>query len=142
MNKLENKMKVIFNEYKITTSKEKDYNKWDYQISLLGKKMGNLKRFEKADIISNFIKQVILWHNLSLNYNEVIQLLEFFIGKGYDNRMIVNSIVENINLKNENTIKEKIIDYDEIHVKYNSILQKKLKNFESDFLILSTKYRV
>lgn len=138
MNKFENEIKTILHDYKITVSKDDNYNQWNHEASLLGKKIGALRKAQKREVIANFLEIIIRWNNLKLDNHNAIILIEYFIGKHYDVRLILNLLSEKIDInKNYQGV---VIDFDSLEKQYFSIMEKRIDDFERNFSEIIEKY--
>lgn len=138
MNKFENEIKTILHDYKITVSKDDNYNQWNHEVSLLGKKIGALRKAQRREVIANFLEIIIRWNNLKLDNHNAIILIEYFIGKHYDVRLILNLLSEKIDI-NKN-YQGYVIDFDSLEKQYFSIMEKRIDDFERNFSEIIEKY--
>lgn len=138
MNKFENEIKTILHDYKITVSKDDNYNQWNHEASLLGKKIGALRKAQKREVIANFLEIIIRWNNLKLDNHNAIILIEYFIGNHYDVRLILNLLSKKIDI-NKNYQGE-VIDFDSLEKQYFSIMEKRIDDFERNFSEIIEKY--
>lgn len=138
MNKFENEIKTILHDYKITASKDDNYNQWNYEASLLGKKIGTLRKSQKREVIANFLETIIRWNNLKLDNNNAILLIEYFIGKHYDVRLILSLLSKKIDINKNH--QGYVIDFYSLETQYISIMEKRISNFEHKFSEMIEKY--
>lgn len=139
MEQFENDIKLILQTYKITASKDENYNQWEFEISRLGKKIGTLRRQQKRQIIANFLETIIRWHNIKLNNKTGILFVESFIGKQYDVRIIFDLLRSKINMQYKDDQCD--FDFTDINQKYCSILESRLNNFDEQFLNFTEKHQ-
>lgn len=138
MNKFENEIKTTLHDYRITVSKDDNYNQWNYEASLLGKKIGTLRKSQKREVIANFLETIIRWNNLKLDNNNAIILIESFIGKHYDVRLILSLLSEKIDINKD--YQSNVIDFDSLEKQYFSIMEKRINSFEHKFSETIEKY--
>lgn len=133
MQNIEKEIKYILQEYKIKACKEDNYNLWLQESSILGKKIGVLRKSQRRQVIANFLEIIIRWNNLKFDKKGLLLFIETFIGKQYDARLILDILLKKIDIKEQ----QESINILPLKEEYYPILERRIIEFDklfSDFI--------
>lgn len=129
MQDIEKEIKYTLQEYKIKACKEDNYNQWLQESSVLGKKIGVLRKSQRRQVIANFLEIIIRWNNLKFDKKGLLLFIETFIGKQYDARLILDILLKKIDIKEQ----QESINILPLKEEYYPILERRIIEFDKHF---------